>query len=170
MTSMLERMTQTLRISALSAASIGLLSLTGCAGGADTEAFCDFTVTLEERFTAVETQPSEEDLAAAQEGDFSGFNQWGESAGTDVQQLRDDLAAAKDGAPDEASEEALTLFQAATDTVYEVTQLAAEADDLETFFADADEQYVALEEELGSVEEDPEITLAAATEEYCAAE
>lgn len=167
MASRLERMNATTRTSVLSAASIGLLSLTGCAGGADTQAFCDFTATIEESFSAVETQPSQEALLAAQEGDFSEFNQWGEDAGANVQQLRDDLATAKDGAPDVASEQALALFQAATDTVYEVTQLAAEADDMETFFADADAQYVALEEELASVDEDPEITLARATEEHC---
>jgi hypothetical protein len=158
---------KTTHLRSLTAASfVGLLSLTGCAAGTDNAAFCDFTTTIDAQFDAVNASPTDEAFVAAQSGDTTGLNAWGEESSAQLQTLVDSINGAKSGAPDKEAEQALDLMERATTTVKEVSELAATTDDFDGFLAEAEEKYATLEEEI-STEGDPEATLAAKTEEHC---
>lgn len=156
------------RKTALTAACVaGLLSLTACAGGNNTEAFCDFVEDADSQFDTVELSPSNEAIAAAAGGDMSGINEWGDTSASNIDDVLDEVRAAESNAPTEDSAEALEVMARVISIMRDISDAAASSSDLDSFFEDAEAMYMEMDAEVLAAG-DLDAPIDAAIAEHCA--
>lgn len=161
-------MKKTMKTKVLSATMVvGLLSLTACSGE-NYDTFCEVAANAEAHGEKLdELQFGDDVINAALEGDLAPLNAWGEEASVELKAISDEFASARDNAPDEEAEAALTELITGVDVVERMTSAAADAAELEEFITAVGElESEFLEFEASST--DTTATLDAKTAEYCA--